>query len=74
MSKAIEGLKPEGVWKFFAEISQIPRGSKNERQISNYILRKAKEFGLEVKQDKVLNVVVRKPASPGKESAPRICL
>ena len=74
MSKAIEGLKPEGVWKFFAEISQIPRGSKHERQISNYILRKAKEFGLEVKQDKVLNVVVRKPASPGKESAPRICL
>jgi len=74
MSKAIEGLKPEGVWKFFAEISRIPRGSKNEKQISNYIMRKAKEFGLEAKQDKVLNVVVRKPASPGKETAPRICL
>jgi len=74
MSKAIEGLKPEGMWKFFAEISRIPRGSKNEKQISNYIVRKAKEFGLEAKQDKVLNVVVRKPASPGKETAPRICL
>ncbi len=74
MSKAIEGLKPEGVWKFFAEISGIPRGSKNEKQISNYIMKKAKEFGLEAKQDKVLNVVVRKPASPGKEAAPMICL
>ena len=74
MSKAIEGLKPEGVWKFFAEISQIPRGSKNEKQISAYIMKKAKEFGLEAKQDKVLNVVVRKPASPGKEGAPRVCL
>ena len=74
MSKAIEGLKPEGLWKFFAEISQVPRGSKNEKQISNYIMKKAKEFGLEAKQDKVLNVVVRKPASPGRENAPRICL
>jgi dipeptidase D len=74
MSKAIEGLKPEGVWKFFAEISQIPRGSKHEKQISAYIMKKAKEFGLEARQDKVLNVVVRKPASPGKEGAPRVCL
>ena len=74
MSKAIEGLKPEGVWKFFAEISRIPRGSKNEKQISNYVMQKAKEFGIEARQDKFLNVVVRKPASPGRENAPMICL
>ena len=74
MSKAIEGLKPEGVWTSFAEISRIPRGSKNERQISNYVVAKAKDLGLEATQDKFLNVVVRKPASPGKEGAPSICL
>jgi dipeptidase D len=74
MSNTIEGLKPEGVWKYFAEISKIPRGSKNEKQIAAYVMQKAKEFGLEAKQDKFMTVVVRKPASPGYENKPMICL
>jgi dipeptidase D len=74
MANAIDGLKPALLWKYFAEISKIPRGSKNEKQISNYILETAKRLGLEAKQDKSLNVVVRKPASPGKENVPSICL
>ncbi|HEY6952551.1 MAG TPA: beta-Ala-His dipeptidase, partial [Bacteroidota bacterium] len=74
MANAIEGLKPELLWKYFAEISKIPRGSKNEKKISNYVLETAKKLGLEAKQDKSLNVVVRKPASPGKEGVPSICL
>ena len=74
MSNAIEGLKPELVWKYFAEISKIPRGSKNEKQISAYIVQTAKSLGLEVKQDKFLNVVVKKPASPGRENVASICL
>jgi dipeptidase D len=74
MSNPIEGLKPEGVWKYFAEISKIPRGSKNEKQIAAYVMQKAKEFGLEAKQDKFMTVLVRKPASPGYENRPMICL
>jgi dipeptidase D len=74
MSNPIEGLKPEGVWKYFAEISKIPRGSKNEKQIAAYVMQKAKEFGLEAKQDKFMTVVVRKPASPGYENRPMVCL
>jgi len=74
MSNAIEGLKPELVWKYFAEISKIPRGSKNEKQISAYIVLTAKSQGLEVKQDKFLNVVVKKPASPGRENVASLCL
>lgn len=74
MPNPIEGLKPEGVWKYFAEISKIPRGSKNEKQIAAYVLQKAKELGLEAKQDKFMSVVVRKPASPGYENRPMICL
>jgi len=68
MSKAIEGLKPEGVWKFFAEISLIPRGSKNEAAISKYVSDQARKFGLEVETDKVGNVVARKPGSKGCEN------
>jgi len=67
-------LKTEGVWKYFAEISKIPRGSKNEKQIAVYVMQKAKEFGLEAKQDKFMTVVVRKPASPGYENRPMVCL
>ncbi len=74
MANAIEGLKPALLWKYFAEISKIPRGSKNEKQISMYVVETAKKLGLEAKQDKALNVVVRKPSSPGKENVPMICL
>lgn len=74
MSSAIAGLQPEAVWRYFAEISEIPRGSKNEKQISDYVLNKAKQLGLEAEQDKSLNVVVKKPATPGRESLPMVCL
>jgi dipeptidase D len=74
MPNAIEGLKPELVWKYFAEISRIPRGSKHEKQISDYVVKTAKKLGLAAEQDKSLNVIVRKPASKGREGAPMVCL
>ncbi len=74
MPNAIEGLKPGLVWKYFAAISQIPRGSKNEAAISQYVVKTAKNLGLEVKADKLGNVVVRKPASSGHERKPVIVL
>lgn len=63
MSSAIEGLKPELVWKYFAEISRIPRGSKNESAATGYVLDTAQKLGLEARADAMGNVVVRKPAS-----------
>ena len=74
MSNPLEGLKPELVWKYFAEISKIPRGSKNEKKISDYVVETAKKLGLEAKRDKVLNVLVRKPACQGRENVPMVCL
>ena len=74
MSSAIDGLKPEGVWRYFAEISRIPRCSKHEAAISKHVLATARNLGLEAEADSVGNVVARKPASPGKESARRLCL
>jgi dipeptidase D len=74
MPNPVEGLKPALLWKYFAEISAIPRGSKNEKKISEYIVETAKKLGLEAKRDKVLSVVVRKPASKGRENVPSVCL
>jgi len=68
MSVAIEGLKPELVWKHFAAIARIPRCSKNEAAVAQYVLDAAKHLALVARQDKHGNVVVKKPATPGKEN------
>jgi len=74
MSSVIEGLKPQFVWKYFAEIAKIPRASKHEEKIAAYILQTAKKLGLSARQDRVGNVVVKKPASRGCENKKPVCL
>ena len=74
MSAAIEGLKPELVWKYFAEISRIPRPSKHEEAMTKYVLDTAKKLGLSAKADSFGNVVVKKPATPGHENVRSIAL
>ena len=74
MAAAIEGLKPELVWKYFAEISRIPRGSKNEAAASKYVLDTAKKLGLQAKADQFGNVVVRKQASANRGKVRSIAL
>ncbi len=74
MSSAINGLKPQLVWKYFAEIATVPRPSKHEEKIVQYVLAKAKSLGLEAKKDRIGNVLVKKPASRGKEKVPVMCL
>jgi dipeptidase D len=74
MSEAIEGLKPELFWRYFAEISRIPRPSKHEARIAGYVLETAAKLGLAARRDGCGNVVVKKPASPGREGVPGICL
>jgi dipeptidase D len=67
-------LKPERVWKFFYEITRIPRPSKKEEKIIAYLENFGKERRLETIKDAVGNVVIRKPASPGYENKPWVCL
>ena len=74
MANALEGLKPELLWKYFGEICKIPRGSGNEKKIASYVMDTAKKLGLEARQDKFMNVIVTKPGSPGREKARMICL
>ena len=74
MSSAIEGLKPQLVWKYFAEISKIPRASKHETAMTKYVVETARKLGLPAKTDKFGNVAVKKPASRGKEHVRSIAL
>lgn len=67
-------LKPERVFHYFREISDIPHESHNEKAISDYIYNFGKKLGLETKQDDLLNVYIRKPATKGYENKPGIIL
>jgi len=70
----IENLEPKLVWKHFDEIRKIPRCSKNEEKIREYILDFAKKHNLKIKIDKTGNVVISKPASRGMEGKPAVIL
>ena len=70
MPDTITHLEPQLVWKYFTNISRIPRCSKEEKAIAEYIISVASEFGLDHSQDAVGNIVVRKSGTPGNEHAP----
>ncbi|MEE8808166.1 MAG: beta-Ala-His dipeptidase [Lactimicrobium sp.] len=54
---------------WFHEISKIPRGSRNEKAVSDFVVQFAKDHGLQWHQDEVFNVTIDKPASKGYENA-----
>ena len=70
----IVNLKPEAVWRFFDEITRIPRPSKKEEKIVAYLIDFAKSRSLEYRKDSTGNVVIRKGASPGMENRPVVVL
>ena len=74
MKNVLKDLNPSLVFKYFEEISQIPRGSGNEKEISNFLYKFAKDLGLEVIQDEHLNILIRKPATEGYENCPGVIL
>ncbi|GKX65109.1 aminoacyl-histidine dipeptidase [Inconstantimicrobium mannanitabidum] len=72
--RVLEKLEPQKVFKYFEEMSMIPRGSGNEKEISDYLVKFAKDRNLEVVQDSALNVIITKPASKGYENVPGVIL
>lgn len=70
----IKDLKPALVWSIFDEITKVPRPSKKEEKIREYLVDFAHKHNLAVKTDKIGNVVMSKPATAGKENAPGIIL
>ena len=67
MSK-ITDLKPELLWRYFHEITQIPHPSKNEKKIVEHVVKFGREHELDTVVDKAGNVIIRKPATPGMEN------
>lgn len=67
-------IEPKEVFSFFDAISKIPRCSKQEKNISDYLVNFAKKRNLEVYQDEMFNVIIKKDASKGYENSPTIIL
>ena len=74
MEKEFENIEPKNVFKWFYEISQIPRGSGNEKAISDFLVAFAKKRNLEVWQDRAMNVIIKKPATKGFENSKPVIL
>lgn len=70
----LSGLKPEKVFYFFEELTKIPRGSYNEKAVSDYIAGYGRSRGLEVYQDELYNVIIIREASSGREDEPALIL
>ena len=74
MTTALADLEPRALWKHFDALAAIPRPSTKEAAARDYVLALAAQLGLEAVQDDVGNTVIRKPARPGRESAPMALL
>ena len=67
-------LKPAGVFKYFEEICQVPRPSKKEEKIIAYLKAFGVKHNLETNVDEAGNVLIKKPATPGKENLQTVIL
>ncbi|MCK9411271.1 MAG: aminoacyl-histidine dipeptidase [Prolixibacteraceae bacterium] len=63
----LKDLNPSSIWRYFNEICQVPRPSKHEGKITEYLENFAKSHQLEVRKDRVGNLVIRKPGTLGLE-------
>ena len=70
----LENLQPQRVFHYFEEITKIPHGSGNTKEMSDYLVNFAKEHGLRYIQDESNNVILFKPAAKGYENAPTVML
>ena len=70
----IVNLEPRIVWEQFDAITQVPRPSKKEGKIIEFLVDFARKHNIEYKKDAIGNVVMRKPATPGFEDRPAVIL
>lgn len=70
----LKGQEPAEVFHYFEELSRIPRGSGDEKAVSDFLVAFARERHLDVMQDGALNVRIRKPGTPGYENSPGVVI
>lgn len=74
MSDLLKDLEPKLLWRYFLELSRIPRGSKREAEAARWVAEQGRALGCEVATDALGNVLIRKPGTKGREGRPGVCL
>lgn len=74
MNEAVRTLSPTELWNNFTDLNAVPRGSKKEKNVIEFIQNFGKKLGLPTVTDEVGNVIIKKPASPGMENLTTIVL
>ena len=74
MAEVLSSIDYKKILHFFEEISSVPRGSRNNKGISDYLVQFAKDRGLYYEQDEMLNVIIIKDATPGYEDHDAVIL
>ena len=69
MATSIQDLDPRAIWKNFYLLTQVPRPSGHLEKVQQFLLDWAKDHGIEAFKDGAENIVMRKPATPGREGA-----
>ena len=67
-------LEPRILWRYFLELSAIPRGSRHEAAAARWAAAQGRALGCAVEEDPAGNVLLRRPASPGREGRPGVAL
>ena len=71
---AFNSMESKEVFKWFNEINKIPRESGHEKEISDFLVKFAKDRNLEVYQDKAMNVIIKKKGTSGYENKPAVII
>jgi len=74
MNKDIRALEPTTLWNNFADLNAVPRGSKKEEKVIQFMVDFGKKLNLETVVDQVGNVIIKKPASKGMENRKTIVM
>ncbi|HAQ64754.1 MAG TPA: cytosol nonspecific dipeptidase [Bacteroidales bacterium] len=70
----LSDLEPKDVWTYFEQITRVPRPSKREEKIRDFLMAFGKNFNLDTRSDTIGNVVICKPATPGYDDRPVVIL
>ena len=71
---SIRNIEPKALWNNFADLNAVPRPSKKEEKVIEFMLNFGKSLNLETFQDKIGNVIIKKPASKGMEDRTTVIL
>jgi dipeptidase D len=71
---SVRNLEPKALWNHFADLNAVPRPSKKEERVIQFMLDFGKSLGLDTKTDAIQNVIIKKPATAGMESRTTLIL